>query len=458
MLTTIKKLPIKTKLVLIVSLVSIVGLIFEGTSFVIYERFRIKQEMVQDFSLLARIIGDRSIAPLVVKDNKTVQENLTLFKVRHAIVSAAVYDAQGDIFARYDSGEEPIFNFPTNVKIPVEPLPIEKNYLYLSEPIMDNGVLIGNIVIRASLRELNTLCQNFVLFSALVVFVASMIVLMVAAYLQRIILKPIEQLTSNVQAITQNKDYRVRVQIGNDDEFGSLKRLFNDMLETIESYDRALLQSHHRLATFEQNAHYPSELLALESLQVGEGIQRVGGKVEDYRKQLQRFREHYANATQELKQLLLSKKDMTAGEDYCNTLKGVTGNIGAKSLYQCLINIGVSLKQSQLPDAIEFEKMQALLQAVIRDIDSISLTETTVPSPSKNFSHNILLEKISMLLSLLENDLGQTETLLTELRIGTIGGEFEAQLAKIATQIDIFNIDQATILLTNLQQRLLAQS
>ncbi len=458
MFTIIKKLPIKTKLVLIISFIGVSGLILEGATFVVYERFRVKQEMVQDFSLLASIIGNRSIASLEDKNHIITKENLTIFKVNRAIVAASVYDAQGDIFAQYDSGEEAIFDFPAKANLPSETISTENGYLYLNEPIMDNGVVVGNVFIRASLRELNIRGQNMVLFSALIIFVTSIIVLIIAVCLQRVILRPIEHLISNAQTITTHKDYRVRIPSGNNDEFGALARTFNCMLDTIQNYDCALQQSNQRLATFEQNAHYPPELLALESLQIGEGIQRVGGKVEDYRKQLQRFREHYANATQELKQLLLSKKDMAASEDYCNTLKGITGNIGAKSLYQCVTNIGMQLKQSQLPNAVEFEKMQTLLQAVIKDIDTLSLTETMVSSQSKNFSHNVLLKKISALLFSLENDLGQTETLLTELLIGTIGGEFETLIADITAQIDVFNIDQATILLTTLQQRLSTQS
>ncbi len=452
MLTIIKKLHIKTKLVLIILFISVTGLILEGTAFNIYQRFQIKEEIRKDVSLLARIIGNHNIAPLAAKNHAIVKENLTEFKAKRAIVAASIYDAQGDIFARYDSGEEPAFDFPDTLTA-VKSMPTEENYLYVNEPIMDNGTPVGNLLIRASVREVNAFCQNFMLFSTLIIFVTSIVLLIIATCSQYLILNPFENLILNIQTIIHNKDYRIRIESKNNDTFGMLISTFNNMLDTIENYERALLQSNQRLATFEQSTHYPPELLALESLQVGEGIQRVAGKVDDYRKQLQRFREHYASATQELKRLLLSEKNIAAGEDFCNTLKSVTGNIGAKALYQQITTISTQLKQSQLPDAVEFEKLQILLQAVIEDIDSLSLTKTTTLLP-KDFAPKVLLEKIAALLFSLENDLGQTETLLAELHAGMVGSEFETLIADIAIQIDVFNTDKAATLLTDLQQRL----
>lgn len=454
----IKKLPIKTKLVLIILLASIVALVLESAAFIAYERFRAKQEITQNFTSLLRIISEQSIPSLVVKDYTTAQDNLAVLKAKRAIVAASIYDVQGNILARYNSGEERAFDFPTGANLPAQ-MQVNDGYLYLDEPIIDKGVLIGSVFMRASLRELDILFHTTLLFSVLMIFTTSIVILIIAMRLQRIVSEPIGHLISTVQTVTANKDYRVRLQEESSDEFGSLVLTFNQMLDTIENYDHELVQSNQRLATFEQDAHYPPELLSLESLHVGEGIQRVGGKIDDYRKQLHRFREHYATATQELKRLLLTEKDMMTGEDYCNALKGITGNIGAKSLYQCVVRIGTRLKQAQLPDVKEFEEMQTLLDAIIKDIDSLSITETLAPmSPQQGFSQKILLTKTSALLVALENDLGQTENLLRELHAGTVGSEFELLVKDIAAEIDVFNIDQAATLLMGLQQRLSIQS
>jgi hypothetical protein len=51
-------------------------------------------------------------------------------------------------------------------------------------------------------------------------------------------------------------------------------------------------------------------------------VRRIGGKVDAYRKQLRRFREHYSDAATSCSGWRLS--DVQQAEEYCHALKGVT--------------------------------------------------------------------------------------------------------------------------------------
>ncbi len=94
----------------------------------------------------------------------------------------------------------------------------------------------------------------------------------------------------------------------------------------------------------------PPDLLALTSLDTREGVRRIGGKAEAYRKQLRRFREHYADAVDELERRA-ARSGPAAAEEYCHALKGVVGNIGAQALYAQVAEIDARLKQGEPPDA-----------------------------------------------------------------------------------------------------------
>jgi PAS domain S-box-containing protein len=197
------------------------------------------------------------------------------------------------------------------------------------------------------------------------------------------------------------------------------------------------------------------ELLGLQSLQVREGIRRIGGKETAYRKQLRRFREHYANAVDEL-QRILQTDNLTTAENYCHSLKGVAGNIGANAFYECVAGIDVLLKQQQRPAAENIEQLRDLLQQVMTDIDSLAAPPAPAASPAKRLSAAAITAKITRLTAVLESDLGAAEALIGDLRQGTAGSEFEADFDKIAAEVDAFNIDQAIALLAAVQQRLLA--
>ena len=200
-------------------------------------------------------------------------------------------------------------------------------------------------------------------------------------------------------------------------------------------------------------AELPGELLALSSLNTREGVRRIGGKAGAYRRQLRRFREHYADAAAEL-QRLVEQPDLPAAEDYCHALKGVIGNIGAVALLGALADIDAALKQGQRPAAAALEAMQDRLQDVLRDIDSLADSpEPAAQAPAAPLDAAQLRERLERLRQALEFDLGSAEPLLAELQAGVGGTPLAAEIAAIAAKVDVFDIDAAQALLATLDER-----
>ncbi|MDP3586409.1 MAG: response regulator [Thiobacillus sp.] len=196
----------------------------------------------------------------------------------------------------------------------------------------------------------------------------------------------------------------------------------------------------------------PAELLALSSLDASEGVRRIGGKLEAYYKQLRRFREHYADAVGTLRKLTADTHTQQA-QEFCHALKGVTGNIGATALYACVSAIDAELKQDTLPDAATLDTAQSLLQAVMRDIDSLPTT-TARASVAAPLTPDQVRERLAQLLQALQDDLGSAEPLLVALRAGVDGTPLAADIDALAAQVDVFAIDEARAQLTVLLGRL----
>ncbi|MFZ3174866.1 MAG: response regulator [Thiobacillus sp.] len=201
-----------------------------------------------------------------------------------------------------------------------------------------------------------------------------------------------------------------------------------------------------------QAEEFPTELRALSSLDAREGVRRIGGKVGAYCKQLRRFRERYANAVGEL-QRLVAQSSVQQAEAYCHALKGVTGNIGATALYEKVAQIDAQLKQGILPDPAALEDMRTLLQAVMRDIDSLAATAAPLPA-AVPLDPVLLFECLARLGRALDNDLGAAESLLLELCAGVAGSPLEPEIASIAALVDVFAIDEARAQLRILLERL----
>jgi two-component system, sensor histidine kinase and response regulator len=273
--------------------------------------------------------------------------------------------------------------------------------------------------------------------------------------LQRRIAKPLERLTMTARTIVATKNYRMRVEVENDDEIGWLAHTVNKIIEAVEKRDEELHRCNERLVSFEQKVDYPFDLLGLSSLHIADGIEHIGGSVEAYRKQLRRFREHFANTIQDLKNIVFNEKDMLSAGVYLNALKGVSGNIGAISLFHYVSHLANDLRKNRPLDKENLQRLEILLQEVFRDIDSLPLEKIPVSDVEKPpFSVTDLLTKTDELRATLENDLGESEKHLTQLCELASGSEFEALTEAIAGQLDEFNIEQASLLLEDLKQRL----
>ncbi|HJX58410.1 MAG TPA: response regulator, partial [Thiobacillus sp.] len=129
-----------------------------------------------------------------------------------------------------------------------------------------------------------------------------------------------------------------------------------------------------------QTGEIPPDLQALTSLDAREGVRRIGGKADAYRKQLRRFREHYSDAATQL-QRLAAERDVQQAEEYCHALKGVAGSIGAQALYEKVAAIDVRLKRGALPEADESDAMRTLLEQVLHDIASLD-SGSAAPTPA----------------------------------------------------------------------------
>ena len=57
----IARLPLRRKLMLLIMFVSLLGLLFVGTVFGLYERYRMRFTLVEDLAALSRLVGELNI-------------------------------------------------------------------------------------------------------------------------------------------------------------------------------------------------------------------------------------------------------------------------------------------------------------------------------------------------------------------------------------------------------------
>ncbi|MCK9379479.1 MAG: response regulator [Sulfuritalea sp.] len=200
--------------------------------------------------------------------------------------------------------------------------------------------------------------------------------------------------------------------------------------------------------TASPSGEIPADLQALTSLDAYEGIRRIGGKADAYRRQLRRFREHYPGAIAELRRLI-AEKDLERAEEYCHALKGVSGNVGAHALFGKITAIDNRLKQGEVPDEVALEEAETLLGQLMREIDG--MPPPVLPAAAMPLTPVALREQLALLDHALKYDLGAVEALLTRLRIAVAGTPHETEVAAIAALVDVFDVDAALAQLRKLE-------
>ncbi|AUI67576.1 response regulator [Beggiatoa leptomitoformis] len=241
MLSFLRFISIKEKLLLIIMFTSGVSLLVASGFFLYRENESAKLAMVRHLTSLADILGANSNAAIVFRNEKDANEILSTLHSQTDIVSACIYDVEHKIFAKYD---------PLNYCTPQLEIHLrQRSYVFsstelvLSHPIFINKELIGWIYLRNELSSMTSQLHEYALF-AFLVFIAAMITAFIfSSLLQRIISRPVLHLVRVMQQVSKEKNYALRAVQQKPDELGILIDGFNDMLAQIQKRDGELEQA-----------------------------------------------------------------------------------------------------------------------------------------------------------------------------------------------------------------------
>ena len=248
MLRTINSSIVRT-LIGLNTLVSGAALVIACIAFGIYDRTTYRAGAVRNLSVQAQIVGANSVSALAFNDPDTAGVTLSALNAAPSIVSAGIYSNDGQLFALYrrdGTVEAPQPSLPSSDDTEVHRF--ENQQITLVRRIVFQGRPVGSVAIQSDLQELDDRRAQYVGMIA-TVLVASLIAALLMSWLsQRAILTPIVALAGVARAVSDGKDYSVRVPMTTrGDEIGTLTHAFNDMLTQIQARDESLHDAQHAL-------------------------------------------------------------------------------------------------------------------------------------------------------------------------------------------------------------------
>ncbi|MCC6221235.1 MAG: response regulator [Deltaproteobacteria bacterium] len=209
---------------------------FLVSTFFTAQHFRefLRNELQSTFEL----ISNTTSPTLLFKDKETGERLLQAIRAKTYITRAVVFTAEGDqhaIYYRSDVAAE----FPAYSSLQIG-MTCSDYTCSILQPISHEQNHIGALFIESDLSALDSQISQFAKSVAAVAFLSFALALILSSLLQRLISKPIIDLTKTADAISINHDYSVRIDNPGNDEISALSRTFNYMLDAIRDRDGEL--------------------------------------------------------------------------------------------------------------------------------------------------------------------------------------------------------------------------
>ena len=244
----LRNVPIRRKLMLIALLTTGGTLLLAGLALIVLDMARFRKDMVRDLTTLADIVAQNSTAALSFRDPSAAQDTLQGLKARPTITAAAIYDAEDRFFVRYPpdgkADEGGAVFLPLRERDSAE---FVAGGLAVFRPVVLNGDEIGTVYLRSDLSELTGRIKVQAFTVTTVFLISGAAAFFLSSGLQRLISRPILDLSETARAVSEGQDYSLRAAKRGGDELGQLVDAFNQMLMQIQQRDSALQQAKEEL-------------------------------------------------------------------------------------------------------------------------------------------------------------------------------------------------------------------
>jgi signal transduction histidine kinase len=234
---------ISGRLTALVLFVSGTALLLAYISFLAYDFYSLRNNLIESLETQAAIIGTNSESALLFDDEQSAVTTLSALRGAPAILTAQIFRADGRAFARYTrrgSANQPIV--PRLLAGQNSAFWIQDGTVLLGHTITSDGKPIGSVYIQAETSDVAHRARQFGLLSALIMLVCFGIALIATSAMRGLIIGPLEKLAEVARVVSRTKDYSVRAEIPKRrDELALLVQSFNEMLDEIEQ-SRAVLE------------------------------------------------------------------------------------------------------------------------------------------------------------------------------------------------------------------------
>jgi signal transduction histidine kinase/CheY-like chemotaxis protein len=235
---------VRSKMILMAVSTTLVALLSAAIAMLLFDARAFQRYWVDDLMSQADIMANVTAPAIALNDARAARQNLAVLRVRPQIMAAAVYSANGALFASYsregvDGGAIPAWPEKPGYRF-------DSGELLAYHSVVENGALLGTVYLR-SRYGLAERVGNYAAILGAVMLGALVIAGLAASRLHASITRPLEAVTKVARQVMQRRDFTLRVPGNNSGEIGVLVAAFNDMVAEIGRRSSALQEANRTL-------------------------------------------------------------------------------------------------------------------------------------------------------------------------------------------------------------------
>jgi PAS domain S-box-containing protein len=241
---SLDKTPIRRTLMKMLLLACGVVVLVMSAGTITYELVTLRQSTARALGTVGEMIAANSTAALAFKNVDDAEEVLAALKADRHIVSAALYSADGGLFAQYrPAGSAQL--------APATPGAMgdrfERGHMIDVQAVSQGEHTLGTLYIESDMDAAYERLRLSALIAVFVMAVSFLVAYAVSRRMQRRISDPIIALTEAARVVSTRGDYSVRATRASGLELSVLTETFNQMLTQIGEHHSALAESELRL-------------------------------------------------------------------------------------------------------------------------------------------------------------------------------------------------------------------
>jgi signal transduction histidine kinase/ActR/RegA family two-component response regulator len=234
---------LRTKVIVVVLLTTFVALTVSMAALLAYDLENYQAFQANDTRAQAEILARANAPSLAFEDPDAAQANLATLAFRRNFAAAAIYNADGELFALYRRDDMPV-EFPIPPQGPELRTDVDRLDFFL--PIVENDDLLGTVFLRASFG-LGARIWDYSLILGTVMLLSLVVALAISLLLAGNIIDPVLAVAAVARRVVADRDFTLRAPKTTKDEISTLVDSFNAMLHEVDEHANALRTSNELL-------------------------------------------------------------------------------------------------------------------------------------------------------------------------------------------------------------------